>query len=97
MEPSKLADIAELYRHMGTQMPVNNTMYVTPQMEPVPLCGQEVNGYYLDLSQPPIGGRPVRQSHNQTNQVPVIMTKATTQNMKRRFNCRGPEWDPSCM
>lgn len=70
--------------------PVNpNRQYGLTQPEEVP-------GYYLDVSQPRIGGRPVRvQSDRET--VPSMLLCNKTNLPGRCFGCRQPCWNQKCL
>ena len=52
--------------------------------------------YYLDLTQPFVGGRAVRQSHN-VNAIPRTMRYDSMNLVGRNFMCQQPYWGPSCM
>ena len=60
------------------------------------LAGFERPSYYLDLSQPFVGGRPVYQSHN-VNAIPNTMRYDTINLSNRDFCCQQPYWTPSCL
>lgn len=56
--------------------------------------GTPIIGYYLDLSAPPVGGRPVHRAYN--------ITEGNTVNdsgnlLDRQFDCRQPVWKWECI
>lgn len=51
-------------------------------------------GYFVDLTQPPIGGRPVISRHNQTSTLPVkVVTEVKDEGV---YGCKKPYWEPKC-
>jgi hypothetical protein len=57
---------------------------------------EEVPNYYLDLTQPPIGNRPVYiKSHRE--KIPEILLCDTVQNQDKCFGCRQPCWNERCL
>ena len=56
----------------------------------------EVPNYYPDLTQLPIGGRPVFVRGNR-ELIPEILLCDTKQNLDRCFSCRQPCWNEKCM
>lgn len=65
-----------------------------PQMQ-----GQTVS-YYFDMTQKPIGNRPVLARRIDHRAEPKIMTCGkcvTKHNAARAFNCAQPCWKPNCM
>ena len=56
----------------------------------------EQPSYYLDMTQPFIGGRPVRQASH-VNAIPKTMRYDTGNLMNRDFSCQQDCWGPSCI
>ena len=54
--------------------------------------GLSTSGLYLDLTQPPVGGRPIMGSY--VNYVRPATNVAQMQNYK--FGCRQPTWTADC-
>jgi hypothetical protein len=52
--------------------------------------------YYLDLTQPFVGGRAVYQAHN-VNAIPRIVRYDTVNLANRNFMCQQPYWCESCL
>lgn len=52
--------------------------------------------YYLDMTQPFIGGRPVRQASH-VNAIPRTLKYDTVNFANRNFYCQQPYWGPCCM
>lgn len=53
--------------------------------------GLSDTGYYLDLSQAPIGNRPVHNTYS--NYKPFTVFKTNTSG---DFNCKQPNWTENC-
>ena len=53
--------------------------------------GLSDTGYYLDLSEPPIGNRPVYNTYS--NYKPL---RQTTNYPSSSFNCKQPNWSANC-
>lgn len=53
-----------------------------------------ITGFYADLSQPAIGGRPVYGVHD--NIVPNDLRVNYINMADRRFDCQQPYWDNKC-
>jgi len=54
------------------------------------------DSYYLDLTQPFIGGRPVHQASN-VNAIPRTLLYDTGNLMNRSFHCQQPCWSSQCI
>ena len=52
--------------------------------------------YYLDLTQPFVGGRPVRQAHN-VNAIPRTLRYDSANLSGREFHCQQPCWGSKCL
>ena len=61
--------------------------------------GQEIPGYYLDLTQPTVGNRPVHATHDNNKLFPrTLATPLTAMNLPgRTFNCAQPYWGEECL
>lgn len=59
----------------------------------------ESRGYYHDLTSPSIGNRSEIGSHNNSYLIPNVMKPGLDKmNYKgRKFSCKQPNWDPSCI
>ena len=57
-----------------------------------------VTDWYFDLSQPPVGKRPVYGVRNQESQLPNILTKDYPSPIAGRdAGCLQPKWGPKCI
>lgn len=70
--------------------------------EPVPLdrgrcpcASTPIDGYFLNLSQPSVGNRPVRGKYNNYNKNNILDDRVNLP--KRRFDCCTPMWGENCM
>jgi len=52
--------------------------------------------YYLDFTQPFVGGRPVRQAHN-VNAIPRTLRYDSANLSGREFHCQQPCWGSKCL
>lgn len=50
-------------------------------------------GYFLDVSAPTIGNRPIMRAHENT----IYHLPKRHQNLDRKFNCSQPFWSPKCL
>ena len=58
----------------------------------------EIYYQYFDLSQPPVGKRPVYGVRNQESQLPNILTKDYPSPIAGRdAGCLQPKWGPKCI
>ena len=57
---------------------------------------EEAPGFYFDISQPPIGGRPVIV-HSNRQDIPNMLLVNTTNLPGINFDCRQPCWGSNCM
>ncbi len=54
-----------------------------------------ITGFYADLSQPPIGGRPVYGRHDNISENNLRVNYINM--IDRTFECQQPFWDRSCL
>jgi len=59
-------------------------------------AAEEVPGYYLDLLEPQIGGRPVWSRSNR-NAIPDFLLCDQKQLLDKCFGCRQPCWNENCI
>lgn len=57
---------------------------------------EEPPGYYLDVSQPPIGDRPV-VVHSNREAIPSMLLVNNVNLPDRDFSCKQPCWGPNCL